>query len=476
MARENQLLQIALIIFVMIAVVLGVVTFLNFRKYEETLVQLKEQKRTATESQEKATALSADIATLKGFIGMEDAKSVADTKEQFVKDMKAWADKFPEKDQFYRTALQHMFDVLKTTNVSLADAKAELEKFKVQYVGREATRDPEIVQHKKAADTEAADLAAERTKFNDQLAQTKKDEAEALKKETDEIKADGDARLKLVAEAQRWKNDVKASQKVAQDAVKRTNVLMTPIPDRASLSGEVVYCSQSMKTVWINLGSADELHRLTTFAVYSGDTTNIDKAEKKASIEVAKILDAHLSECRILEDQNIDPIVPGDKIWTKAWSPGQKIHFVLAGKMDVNDDGRDHINDLRLRITASGGVVDAWLSNKDPKAHGAVTGATNYLVLGKSPDEHDSADYRNAWTTLQKQAETLGIEKIQAKDLIKQMGAENNQFRAVRFGKGANEADFRPDPGPTGPRPSGYPVSDIFMPRQPPKAQGTSAY
>jgi hypothetical protein len=96
--------------------------------------------------------------------------------------------------------------------------------------------------------------------------------------------------------------------------------------------------------------------------------------------------------------------------------------------------------------------------------------------LGTQPDEHDSGDYRTAWTKLQTDADHLGIQTIKAKELIKQMGAENNQFRAVRFGKGANDKDFPPDAGPTGPRPSGYPVSDIFMPRQPPKAQGNSAY
>ncbi len=45
MARENQGLQIGLIIFVMLTIVLGVTTYLFFRQYEEATIKATNARR-----------------------------------------------------------------------------------------------------------------------------------------------------------------------------------------------------------------------------------------------------------------------------------------------------------------------------------------------------------------------------------------------------------------------------------------------
>ena len=64
--------------------------------------------------------------------------------------------------------------------------------------------------------------------------------------------------------------------------------------------------NQYNRTVWINLGRADGLEPQITFSVYSGDTDNLAKATKKASIEVTQITSDHMAE-RVVEDKNSDP-------------------------------------------------------------------------------------------------------------------------------------------------------------------------
>ena len=68
-----------------------------------------------------------------------------------------------------------------------------------------------------------------------------------------------------------------------------------------------------------------------------------------------------LSEARILEDTPSNPIIGGDVIHTPAWSPGQRVHFALAMKMDINKDGIDDYEMVKNIIQMNGGVIDAEL-------------------------------------------------------------------------------------------------------------------
>ena len=80
--------------------------------------------------------------------------------------------------------------------------------------------------------------------------------------------------------------------------------------------GEIIWVSQPNRIVWINRGLRDNLTRLLQFQVFSGDTADIAKGVKKATIEVTQITGDHEAQTRILNDNTSDPIMPGDKIYT----------------------------------------------------------------------------------------------------------------------------------------------------------------
>jgi hypothetical protein len=242
-------------------------------------------------------------------------------------------------------------------------------------------------------------------------------------------------------------------------------------------TGEVVSVDQKSGTVWINLGRADALKALQSFAVYSADITDLTKSKPKASIEVA-VLGQHMAEARITRDEIADPILPGDKIHTPLWKPGEKMHFALAGVMDVNGDGRSDLELVRHLISVNDGVVDAFQvdhGSEMGKVDGQMSLATRYLVLGEEPTEKTSPEFMNLRSKLISRAGELGVRSITLKDLLDRMGFQR-QAHVVSFGRGSNAADFKIHPG-EGTRPvSSGNVSEIFKPRQPPRSSSGGAY
>ena len=204
-------------------------------------------------------------------------------------------------------------------------------------------------------------------------------------------------------------------------------------PDR--FCGEVRFVNQRESTVWIDRGWADGLDRQVTFSVYSGDTTDLAKAAKKASIEVTKVTDEHMAMARILDDKSTDPIVQGDKLFTPAWAPGEQKHFALVGFLDLSGEGRDDHQGVKNLILLHHGVIDCDVDAKG-KRIGAMTVNTNYLVRGEQPSEKGQTEVMAAYTKLTTDADRLGVRTISLSDLKEQMGYRN-QSPVQRFGAAA---------------------------------------
>ena len=95
MARENQGLQIALIIFVMLGIVLGVTTFVYFQKFAEAekKQQISDDKATAADSARQQTdSENQDYKKMMGFAPTLTLKEVVALKD---KDMNSCAGALP---------------------------------------------------------------------------------------------------------------------------------------------------------------------------------------------------------------------------------------------------------------------------------------------------------------------------------------------------------------------------------------------
>lgn len=470
MARENQGLQIALIVSVMLTIILGGTTYYFYRQFDEA------NNKAAFNAAEKAKAdtakndISRELNDLKKkVIGVSETEKV-DTimNTTFKDDMTKYAGSYPEEDRVYRRVVEKMQGTINDKNAELAASKLETQKLSDQIKVFEAAKQQQIDDFQKARDAASQDLANERTKFNSESERIHQDQSK-LENDMQTVRKDAAA------------EKAKAEAKAAEDAalvtkVKQVNQMQSEQIERFtatkidSFDGQIVWTDQALGRVWINLGRADSLPRQITFSVYPQDTTDLTAAgAKKASIEVTQIVSDHLAEARVIEDNIPNPIVPGDKIYTPLWAPGEKKHFALAGFMDILGDGKSHLQTVMDLIKMNDGVVDAYIDEtaKPPKVVGAIGVNTRFLVLGEAPDEKGVPAMHDAFTKIQRSASQYGVQTLQLGDLLQRMGWKN-ETPVIHYGVGANPKDFAAKPEEGAPTKSSGVVSDIFKPRRPP--------
>jgi hypothetical protein len=465
MARENQGLHIALIIFVTLTLVLGVTTFIFFRKLEESTIKAKAEADRASTEKNNADKVQKDNLELKRMMGVEATANLDTINEDFNKQMTTYAGNFEEASRVYKKVVEYLDGVVRKKDATIADLEVKLQDEKNRNEIREQIKDPQIAEHKKAAEAAEADRASEREKFN-QDRQTITQEKSALAAKLDKAQKDAVAVVdKIKADLEETQKRTQKVQQALQDRSEQLNKVVNQSFETAD--GKIRWVNQRNGTVWVNIGQADGLPRQTTFAVYPAAATNVENASKKASIEVTQILGEHLAEARILEDNVGDPILPGDLIHTPIWTPGEHQRFALSDGMDVDGDGKSDTEIVRNLITMAGGVIVAELDDKGNRK-GKMDTNTRYLVLGKQHDENTSKATIEARTKMIREADMLGVQKAPLAELLKKMGWKN-QTPVVHYGPGANPADFRPQ-APEGVNPvSRGTVSPLFQPRTPPR-------
>jgi hypothetical protein len=415
MLRENQGLQVALIVFFMLAVVLAVATFLCGGKFLQAQQQTLGEEQMAAQGQRALASKEAECAELKRMIGLPD-KPLAEVQAQFKKDMQTYGANYPEAARGWSPILAYMWDTIVDRNKENVALKTNLQDLQSRFAVREEQKDGMIKQLAAAVKdagerAAAADRAAaeERARMGTEL-------ADVLHKLDDVQKAFDRKSATAGLDLARAHEQVTRLAEQNKALVERLKGFERPTMDRPQ--GEVTWVDQRSRTVWINLGRADSLDRQTTFGVYSGDVAEMGKAKKKATIEVTKITGDHSAEARVTEDKTADPITPGDKIFTPLWSPGQQPHFALAGIMNIDGDGRNAVSTVRNLITANGGQVDCLVDESGNKI-GEVTPATRYVVRGDDPKD---AKQMQAMSKILRDAERFGARLMSLADLREQTG------------------------------------------------------
>jgi hypothetical protein len=474
MARENQGLQIALIIFVMLTIILGVTTYLFFRQYEDA----DNRARTHLVDHERAAKLAAanekDVDELKRLLFGVATKEKVDaiTSTTFNEDMKKYGGSYPPAARFYRPLLEKMSKTIDEKSAALALAEAKIKKLEDNFSVREANKQPQIDTLQKAAVDASKDLAAERTKFQNDRNRITQEQA-TLKTDLDNARKQKDASLaKMEATLQAAGAVNQKLQDINKTLSNRQEQLTAQKFDVPN--GAVRWVNQRTGTVWIDLGRADALQRLVSFSVYPADVVDMTASGKKGSIEVTQVPGDHLAEARVLDDNLVDPILPGDKIYTPVWTPGQPRRFALAGFMDIDGDGRSDLQTVLKLITMNGGVVDCYLDDKG-KQVGHMTINTSNLVKGQAPTEKGQTEMIKEYSKMIGESQRLGIQEVKLIDLLQRMGWKNPS-PIVHFGRDANPKDFAPKPeGGVQSKSTGN-VSDVFKPRQPPQGPSKSYY
>ncbi len=479
MARENQGLQIALIAFVMLTVIFGVMTFLFYKQYDEQRIQAetaKKEKGDADTARAETEKANKELKRLIGVAETEDMAAVSNTAND---DFNRHGGPSFKDEKNYRKLLAYLDVVLHDKDRELADVKKTNDDLSKQLKARASIAQPQIDTAMADAQARTNDLKAERDKFNQDRANlnTEKDDLAA---KLDKAKKDMQALITKGQEQIALRNaQIKRLQEMVLDKDAQVTKLTKPqmeVPD-----GKVTWVSQRDGVVYIDLGRADALATLTSFSVYGADTSNVASAEKKASIEVTEVIGDHLAKARIVEDKVSDPVVPGDLIHTPIWSPGERKHFAIVGVIDLDNDDKSDLRELLGLIRLNGGVVDAY-QEENGEVTGKITQGTQYLVEGKEPrvsaiarDPNSEKTWVDNFTALKNDAKKYLVKEKKLDDLLMEMGYKGAGL-VQRYGAGVPASQFKVTPTEGGQRVSTGSVSPLFKPRQPPRSSAAGAY
>ncbi|MCE5303521.1 MAG: hypothetical protein LLF97_10485 [Planctomycetaceae bacterium] len=471
MARENQGLQITLIVFVILTILLSVTTYVFYRQYDEWATKAKVNLEEATKKGQLATKNEEDANELKRLLGVAKTEKVdAIASTVFADDMKKYGGSYPEDARFYRPLLEKMGKTIDEKNAALAQADAKIHKLEEDFRVREANKQPQIDELKKAADDASKDLAGERSKFQG--------ERDRITQESAKLKADLDTARKTAETAmgkvkQDLQNAVKQYGKLKDTNSRLGEELQARTATKFDVpTGEVRWANQRSGTVWINLGDADSLQRQVTFSVFPANISDLTSDSVKGSIEVTRVLGDHLAEARITSDKPGNPIMPGDKIYTPVWSRGEKRHFAIAGKIDLDGDGTNDIQTLIDLIRLNGGEVDTYLNDKDKRV-GHMTINTRFLVIGEAPTDTAKPAVINDLAKIRSEAQQLGVQKVGLPELLQRMGWKNESV--VHYGLGSNPSDFAPKSNDAS-RSSGNPFESRTPPSKNPSGGNGTYY
>lgn len=465
-ARQDQTLQIFLIIFIFAFLVTAVVAYLGWRGYSEADTKAIALDASLKTKNAESDIQKNDLEDMRQLMGFERNSTTADVKKQGDLDMKTYGSGIAdEASRTYRKVLETVHAELLASAAREAKQKAEFSEQakKLLAVNSEAQKQMEKYDDaRKKAEEDAASQRNAFAEFRRNLEKAQADVQNNLASQRTNYEkqiADSTARIKTLEE-----------QIAKMDRAVR-NLIEQRKDEPGSFEvadGRISWVNQN-GTVWINLGSADSLRRQVTFSVFDADQHDAAKAAKKGSIEVTRLLDEHMAEARITKDDPTNPILTGDNIYSQVWHRGKQLHFALTGVIDIDGDGQSDMQLALQLIKLNGGIVDAYLKD-DGKMDGEITANTRYLVLGDVPDSALKSAMTEGYHKMSKEAASVGVQTITLPQFLDQMGYKP-QDRTVHLGTGAKARDFpaRPD------NPDGSSSAPPSPKRRPAAASASSA-
>lgn len=471
-SRESQGLQIALILFVLITIALAVTTFVYYRRSEEALKETAAARQSENSAKTTRDQAIFQVQALKSMIGWGEAdldnmpgmdKEMQDIVAAFKEDMVMYGEGLPDEDRNYRNLPRNMETAIRERNANLVEANLREQTL---IADKKNVEDREIKRAdlaEAAAKKDADNYSQERQEFVG-YKQTMKGDFDKLVSENEQtVDRYKTEQAKISTEKATLAKEVGTLTNLLSGARERLENLQ--VTNFETPDGRVTWVNQGSRVVWINVGLADGLRPQTTFAIYDRDEVGVMKPERKGSVEVVKVMDQHLAEARILEDDLKNPILPGDLIHSPAWRPGRRVHFALAGFMDIDGDGESDRDTLRNLITMSGGMIDAEVHDNGQRT-GALTNNTRYLIRGERPSETSGPAALQGYSQMDRDAKNMSVETINLDEFLTYIGWKG-EFRTVQLGRGSRSEDFGAKQADGVIRKSTGATSDIFKERRP---------
>jgi chemotaxis protein histidine kinase CheA len=442
-ARDSQGLQATVIVLAILFLITLVAAIWVNNSRKTAVAQATDAQRQKQEADAAQAKLQAEANTYKQWIGFPEDAVLETLQPQYEADAKIYAS--GDTPLAYKTALENLAEENRATARNEAAAKQQLKELNETLAAIEAQKEAQIKQHQAELKKAADDLAEQRRLFEERYAK--------LNAEKESIEAQIETDRAAHEEAVSKVNADKAAMEVTLEKREREIAKLregVPNPDQFAQppDGRLTLVNQRTGKGYINLGSADGLRPQVTFSVVADNIADAEAAEQKGSIEVTRILDNHMAEVTITDDDPKNPLMPGDRIYSQVWDRGRVVNFGIAGVIDLDGDRKSDLQQLKNIIAANNGRVVAAPDETGKLPEGAELQVdTRYLVLGEYPSGTLPVDQalRESWETLSDQAESMGIETVALEEFVKLMGWRLDN-RSVAMGAGARAADFPPQP------------------------------
>jgi hypothetical protein len=312
MSRDNQGLQVSLIIFVMLTMTVGVTAFVMFRKYDEATFVLRQKDAELEQARSVHDRQRADIERLKQVIGVPPTASMQTIDEQLQADVSPLGATDSGVTLDYRAALALTRTLLQDQSARIVQQGAEIERAEqrsarlVELAKLEAERQRSAVDEAgkslltvyAGAKADGRRMASDNENLRTAMASTRSELELALHDVQRQLDTADRARRALAAE----NADLKAH-------VERLTAREFRQPQ-----GTLVAVNYRLKTAWIDMGRANDLTPSEDFTVYGAEVASLGPKSAKGRIEVGRVLGEHLATAHIVDDRIKDPMIPGDKI------------------------------------------------------------------------------------------------------------------------------------------------------------------
>ncbi|MDO4550140.1 MAG: hypothetical protein Q4C96_02675 [Planctomycetia bacterium] len=405
-------LKIALILFVIIAITLGVTTFVFKKQRDEAYLERDDAQKNASTAQSELSKANEDIIELKRMMGYAE-EGITEITSKFEEEMKRVAPQI-EVPTFLSAieSMQKQINNLRDEAATKDKAMVELQKqFKTRDAVKLATMQKEEEKTKKILE-EKNKIAADYKKSVDK---TITDTASAVKlAETNTNK-----RITEIKEKESTIQKQFGLMAQKDETIKKTQDKLRALeePILENPQGSIVYIEGDGQRGFINLGSTSGVIRGLSFGIY--DKNDISFESLKGTVTIEKVMDARSSQVRIERDTELEEdIEEGDVILNPIWSPGKKEHFALAGVMSIH--GRNDVQLVLNLIRQSGGIIDAH-QDKDGNLHGRISDQTTCIIRGDAPTDASSDALRDNYTNMMDEAERLSIRIISLNDFLRKV-------------------------------------------------------
>jgi hypothetical protein len=387
----------SMIFFILTTVILSVTTYIFHRDYSDATVETQKAKADLQTANTALSKLDTDLQEVRKTLGMTDQPQVVDLQNPdnpstVVGTMRLrMRDQGPLAETTFAGTLAKVSEAYKTA-ISDRDGKVtDLNTRERELLSAQSRYQSQTDDHDKKyrdAEAEKRKVIAER----DELLLAKDREIAELRSQNNQV------RVELEQEKEARDKDREKAQGEIDKLVAINNKIRDELDEIKKESFEVAdgtirRVDNTSNMVWIDLGDADFLKPRMSFSVYDKNTPGVARtpADIKGKIEVTRIIDAHLAEAKIIDENLYRPMAPGDFIYTPLWSPGRPEKFAVVGAIDLDGDGESDRDLFHKEMAVRGAAIVDEVDDAGNRPTPAINETIKFVIMGALPDPTEAA-------------------------------------------------------------------------------------